>query len=129
MVYFVFVFLRHIITLFPRVRSLSLSLSLFHSLTFPGFHKVIDVLAADVIPARDVTARPLSSRQSSSAAPTSVSDIICYDNCTGSRCHDRVKFKTLYACVQMPPRTCSSIPVRSLQARHGACSSEIICDV
>ena len=36
--------------------------------------------------------------------------------------------QTVYAGIQMPVRTRSSLPVRSLHTRHGARSAEIVCD-
>ena len=49
---------------------------------------------------------------------------LCDDSWTGSRC----QIVSDSNCIQMPARTCSSLPVRSLNASHGARTSEIICD-
>ena len=41
---------------------------------------------------------------------------------------DRIRFKLCTSCVQMPPRTRTSVPVGPLHACHGAHSPQIICD-
>ena len=73
-------------------------------------------------------------RLCSSSAPASCICFILYATTVALARDARWRqVETVYIRLQvyityMPPRTRFSLPVRSLHAHHGACSSEIICD-
>ena len=81
------------------------------------------------VPAREVTVCPSRRRQTYSAAPISCI-CFCHHATAAALARDAGsrQVQTVYAGIQMPTQTRSSLSVRSLHTRHGARSAEIICD-
>ena len=110
----------------------SLTTDAAHSLVRALIHTRLDYVlqrtpgCQSEVPAREITVRPLCAARLVLQLSHRAS-ALCDDSCTGSECQpaSNSNWREVYVCIQMPPWTRSSLPVRSRHVPYAARSSEI----